>query len=162
MPTAADHRANILLVIAGAALLIGIFDLFDATIYYGTAFGVPPIKIPQSITSGILGRTAYSGGMVTAILGLALHFMIAFAIAAVYILASTRLPLSRRPILSGAAYGVAVYFFMNYLVLPLSNVYPRPHYAPGPFANGIIGHILLIGIPVALIARRYVNCRKTT
>ncbi len=159
MPTPADRRANILLVIAGAGLLIGILDLLDAIIYYGT-LGVAPIKIPQSIASGVFGRLAYGEGMVSAAFGLALHFFIAFVIAAVYILASRRLPLSRHPLLSGTAYGLAVYFFMNYVVLPLSNVYPRPHFAPGPFTNGIIGHILLIGIPVALIARRCVDCRN--
>ena len=148
-----------LLVIAGAGLLIGVFDLLDALIYYGT-LSVAPIKIPQSIASGVLGRVAYRDGMVSAAFGVALHFFIAFVIAAVYILASRKLPLSRRPLISGAVYGIGVYFFMNYVVLPLSNVYPRPHYAPGPFANGIIGHILLIGIPVALIARRCVECQK--
>ena len=161
MPTPADRRANVLLVIAGAALLIGILDLLDAIIYYGT-LGVSPIKIPQSIASGVLGRVAYRDGMVSAAFGVALHFFIAFVIAAVYILASRRFPLSRSPVLSGAAYGVAVYSFMNYVVLPLSNVYPRPHFAPGPFINGILGHILLIGIPIALIARRCVDCRTTT
>ena len=159
MPTPADRRANILLVIAGAGLLIGIFDLLDAIIYYGT-LGVTPIKIPQSIASGVLGRVAYRDGLVSAAFGVALHFFIAFVIAAVYILASRRLPLSRRPILSGTAYGLVVYFFMNYVVLPLSNVYPRPHFARGPFINGIIGHILLIGIPIAIIARRCVDCRR--
>ena len=159
MPTPADRRANVLLVIAGAGLLIGILDLLDAIIYYGT-LGVSPIKIPQSVASGVLGRVAYRDGMVSAAFGLALHFFIAFVIAAVYILASRKLPLSRHPIFSGAAYGLTVYFFMNYVVLPLSNVYPRPHFATGPFLNGIIGHILLIGIPVALIARRCVECKE--
>jgi uncharacterized membrane protein YagU involved in acid resistance len=159
MPTAADRRANILLVITGAALLIGTLDLLDAIIYYGT-LGVSPIKIPQSVASGVFGRIAYSDGIVSAALGLGLHFFIAFVISAVYILASRHLKLSRHPILSGAVYGVAVYFFMNYVVLPLSYVYPRPHFATGPFLNGIIGHIVLIGIPIALIARRCVDCRN--
>ena len=77
MPTPADRRANVLLVIAGAGLLIGVFDLLDALIYYGT-LGVAPIKIPQSIASGVLGRVAYRDGMVSAAFGVALHFFIAF------------------------------------------------------------------------------------
>jgi hypothetical protein len=57
--------------------------------------------------------------------------------------------LKTRAVLFGLLYGTAVYFFMNYLVLPLS----APFHL-GLFLNGVIGHALLVGIPIALCARR--------
>ena len=53
----------------------------------------------------------------------------------------------------GLLYGVTVYFFMNYLVLPLSAVGPSP-FKLGLFLNGVIGHALFVGVPVAWIGRR--------
>ena len=43
---------------------------------------------------------------------------------------------------AGLLYGAAVYFFMNYLVPPLSAVAPAT-FQPGLFLNGVIGHALL-------------------
>jgi hypothetical protein len=36
---------------------------------------VPPIQIPQSIASGILGHSSFSMGLPSALLGMALHFL---------------------------------------------------------------------------------------
>jgi hypothetical protein len=146
-------------VIAFATLVVGTIDISDALIFYGLR-GVRLILIPQSIASGILGRDAYKGGIHTALLGMALHYFIAFVVVTLYLLASRRLPLSRHPWLNGALYGIAVYFFMNNIVLPLSNVIPRPHYSLFPFINGLGASIFLIGIPTALIARRFLPSEK--
>ena len=156
MEPSADRRPSLLLIIAGAALLIGTLDLIDAFIFFGY-LGVPAIRIPQSIATGFLGELAYHDGMVSAAFGLMLHYLIAFAVAGSYMYVSGELPLYRRPILSGAIYGVAVYCVMNYIVIPISNFYPQPHFAVRSFIHGIIGHILLIGIPLGLIAKRYVQ-----
>ena len=155
MESTTDRRPSLLLVIAGAALLIGTLDLIDAFVFFGH-LGVPAIRVPQSIASGFLGQLAYHDGMISAAFGLMLHYLIAFAVAGTYIYISGELPLYRKPILSGAIYGVAVYCFMNYVVIRISNFYPQPHFAVRPFINGILGHILLIGIPLGLIAKRYV------
>jgi len=61
--------------------------------------------------------------------------------------------LRTRAVLFGLLYGVAVYFFMNYLVLPLSAVARSPFHF-GLFLNGVIGHALFVGLPIALYARR--------
>jgi len=46
-----------------------------------------------------------------------------------------------------------VFFFMNYGVLPLSAVASAP-FSLGMFLNGVFGHALLVGLPIALYARR--------
>ena len=38
------------------ALAVGVFDLLDALVFFGLR-GVSPIRIPQSIAAGLLGRS---------------------------------------------------------------------------------------------------------
>jgi hypothetical protein len=61
--------------------------------------------------------------------------------------------LNVRPRLFGPLFGVAVFFFMNYGVLPLSAVGSAP-FSLGMFLNGVFGHALFVGLPIALYARR--------
>ncbi len=51
------------------------------------------------------------------------------------------------------AYGLAVYLVMNYVVLPLSAT-SSIRFSLGSLLGGLVGHALLVGLPVALIARR--------
>ena len=75
----------------------------------------------RSITAGVLGRDAYSGGAPAAALGLALHFAIALGAATVFFLASKRLPvLLSRPMATDPVFGLAVWVFMYYVVLPIT------------------------------------------
>src|SRR5215471_21182203 len=70
-------------------LLIGIFDLLFAFTFYGLILGVPPLRIFQSVASGVLGRPrAIAGGVPTFLLGILLHFVVATCIATVYYLAT--------------------------------------------------------------------------
>ena len=76
------------------------------------------------------------------------------AMAAAYYLASRRLPvLWRKPVVSGAAYGLFLYAAMNFIVVPLSRA------AMGGPRNdlwtwlGVAAHVMLVGIPIALSIR---------
>jgi len=96
-----------------------------------------PIQVLQYIASGALGSDAFKGGLATAALGAALHFFIAFVVAAVYYAASRKLAaLCRDPTIWGLAFGAAVYLFMNFLVLPLSAV-PKSPFSLPLFLNGV-------------------------
>jgi hypothetical protein len=67
-------------------------------------------RMPQGIASGLLGRSSFQGGAATWILGLALHFLIALAMASVYFAASRKLPfLKEYPLICGLFYGMALY-----------------------------------------------------
>ena len=155
MKTMPDSRPQYLKAIALACLVAGTLDIADALIFYGLR-GISPVRILQGIASGVLGRAAFSQGTQSVLLGLLLHFFIATTWAAIYIFASRRLPLSRRPILWGSLYGIVVYLVMNYAVVPLSKIGPRPTPPLIPLINGVAALILCIGIPTALIARRYI------
>lgn len=143
-----------LLVIAAATLLAGTLDILDAFTFWGVTKAVPPERILQSIASGLLGKAAFQGGTGAAALGLLLHYFIMSVMAALYVLAARRLPvLVRRPLLMGLAYGAATYVVMNYVVLPLSAVGPASAFAWPRFINNLGAHLVLVGIPIALVAR---------
>lgn len=134
------------------ALTVGTLDLLDALIFF-TARGAKPIRIVQAIASGLLGPAAFQGGLRTALLGVCLHYFIAFSIVATFILASWRWPdLRRRPFLWGPVYGVGVYLVMNLIVVPLSAAVPG-HKTLVVVVNGLLIHIFGVGIPSALAAR---------
>ena len=134
-------------------LVAGTLDAIDGVIAYGTQ-GLNPIQVLQYIASGALGQSAFQGGLATAALGAALHFSIAWVAAAVFVLATRQLEiLKTHAVPAGLLYGAAVYFFMNYLVLPLSAV-AASTLNVGLFLNGVIGHALFVGLPISLFARR--------
>jgi uncharacterized membrane protein YagU involved in acid resistance len=132
-------------------LLAAVLDIAAAFLVYGLR-GAPPLRILQSIASGLLGREAFEGGLATAALGGMLHFLIAIGWAVVYCVASRSLAvLRRRPLLSGAAFGAAVYFLMNLVVLPLSAFPSRPF----DLDIVILGvHVAFVGIPISLSVSR--------
>ena len=140
-------------IVAGA-LVIGTLDAAYAIIFWGMR-GVAPIRIFQSISAGLLGRSAaMSGGLRTEALGVALHYFISLGIVVVYWIASRYLPLlTQRPILCGATYGVLVYLFMNYVVIPLSAT-SRSRFLLSWVVCSVIVHAFLIGVPAALFARK--------
>jgi len=134
-------------------LLAGVLDAVDGVIAFGTQ-GVNPIQVLQYIASGLLGKSAFEGGIATAGLGTVLHFLIAFVAAAVYVVAGRLIPaLKKQAVTFGLLYGAAVYFFMNYLLLPFSAVAPSP-FKLSLFLNGVIGHAVFVGLPIAWFARR--------
>ena len=138
-------------------LVAGVLDAIDAVIAYGI-MGQNPVQVLQYVASGLLGNSAYAGftgaGIANAGLGAALHFFIALVVAAVYYAGTLKAPiLKSRPVASGLFFGAGVFLFMTFLVLPNSNVTKNP-FSLGLFLNGIIGHALLVGLPIALYAVR--------
>jgi uncharacterized membrane protein YagU involved in acid resistance len=107
------------------------------------------------VASGLLGPAAAQGGAKVALLGLALHFLIATIWTVVFYLASRKwLFLIERPVMFGLLYGIAVYTFMNFVVLPLSLVTRRPITAAGT-TIGLLTIMFCIGLPIALTVRRF-------
>jgi hypothetical protein len=141
-------------------LVVGILDGLFALIFYGLVLGIKPVRIFQSVASGLLGKASYEGGIPTFLLGILLHFVVASCIAAVYYLASLKLPvLIHRPVVCGLIYGMLAYLGMNYVVIPLSAIGLRP-FSLRLFLPAFIGHALLVGLPIGLIARRSAKANK--
>jgi uncharacterized membrane protein YagU involved in acid resistance len=90
-------------------------------------------------------------------LGAALHFLIAFSAAGVFYGASRKLIfLRRRPVLSGVLYGIVVYFFMYWVVMPLSAYHKSP-FSISATIIAVVTHIVCVGLPISLVVRRYTS-----
>jgi uncharacterized membrane protein YagU involved in acid resistance len=140
-------------ILVGGAIA-GALDITYAIVFSGFR-GVPAQRVLQSVASGLLGRAAFDGGAPVAALGLCLHFFIAFTLAAIFYAASRRIPfLTRRPVVSGILYGIAVYAVMNLVVLPLSAYPPRKSFPFIVIATGLLVHMFFIGLPIALATRK--------
>ncbi len=145
--------------IAITGLIVGAMDITSAFII-AISRGSTATRLLQFVASGLIGAKAFQGGMATAALGLALHFLIAFGLVSVFYLASRRFPLlSRCPVPSGIVYGLAVFAFMNLVVLPLSAARPRHSLTGDLIQIGI--HMFVIGLPTALLIRRFSGANPT-
>jgi len=137
------------------ALLVGILDITYAIAFSYFRSGTPPARLLQGVASGALGRAAFDGGWGTAAAGLGFHFLIAFTITAIFFFAASRLPwLIDKVLLTGPIYGIGVYCVMNYVVIPLSRIGPRPFPPMVVFVTGVLVHMFVIGLPIAVGARR--------
>lgn len=146
--------------VALAGLVTGSLDaLFASVLYVGVLRVLSVVGVLQYIASGLLGGTAFHGGAWAALLGAGIHFFLAFAFAALYLASSRRLRvLTERPIASGLAYGAAVYFFMNFVVLPFTAV-PRSPVRLAELVPMLLDHMVFVGLPTALIAARGARAR---
>lgn len=157
---AAGTRAGLLRAILVGGLVAGVLDITDAFVTNFVLSPTPsPVRVLQAIASGLLGPASFNGGLAAAALGLACHFTIALGAATVYVLASRKLPvLTRHPIVCGIAFGLAVYLFMQNVVLPLSAIRVRTTPTPLPqLMNQWLIHALGVGLPIALAARHWAS-----
>jgi hypothetical protein len=138
-------------------LIAGILDITAAFMDSGLR-GRSPVVVLQAVASGLLGASSFRDGLSSAALGLGSHFLIAFGAATVYYTASRKLKfLVQRPIVCGLLYGVAIYLFMNVVVVPLSAVPFKFSYPPLAVITGLAVHMLCIGLPISLAIRGYSN-----
>ena len=122
-----------------------------------------PLSVLRAIASGLIGKAAHGGGLPVELLGLLLQWAMGMIIAAIYVLATARLPaLRRRWIPAGIAAGVVIYFVMVYLVLPLSAAPFRQEFSLAAFIKSFAFDadfvknmlaMMLFGVIVAFFAR---------
>lgn len=151
-------RARALDSILLGGLIAGVLDITDAVVVT-LLRGGHPIRMLQGIASGLLGPISFEGGVATAALGLGLHFFIALGAASVFFAATRLMPsLLRRPLWSGIAYGLCVWAFMRFVVIPLSLV-RMGHPGPILIANQLFIHAFGVGVPIAWFAARSARSR---
>jgi len=150
-------QTNSALGVLWGGLIAGSMDITAAILTFKIRNNVPPMRILQSVASGLLGRDAYTGGVATAALGLFLHFTIAFIWTTVFYLASRKMPwLVQHAVIVGILYGMFVQQFMQQVVLPLSAFHKAP-FNWTALIIGLITHIVCVGLPIALSVRKFSN-----
>src|SRR5579864_2657796 len=146
-----DFTGKIGIVVAGS--VVGILDITSAFVIAAIR-GTGSMRMLQGITSGLIGARSFQGGLATAACGLAIHFLIAFTVVMIFYLASRRINfLTEHAVVSGILYGIAVYLFMYWIVIRLG--FPSAHPSFIRDVTAVLVHISLIGLPTALIVRRY-------
>jgi len=140
---------KMLLAIATGGIIAGALDLLQACILFGW-------DIPLAIAGGLLGPKAEHGGPATYALGVLLHFFIALSFAAFYYTASRRRTfMTEHPLICGLFYGAAVEEIMSLIVLPLSALHARGPYELHDIIQGLLMHMVVIGLPIAYSVRRF-------
>src|SRR5512141_2759447 len=118
------RAANLSAVLLGGSIA-GALDIIFA-ISFAAYNGATPVRLLQTVASGLLGTAAFAGGLPVAALGLALHFVMSFLWAGAFLVLAKFVPLlTLHPIASGIVFGAFVFFAMRLVVLPLS-AFPYP------------------------------------
>jgi hypothetical protein len=144
--------------IAIATAISGTLDILFAMILT-VAFGRHIPDMLRFVASGPF-PAAVNMGANGAILGLIVHFaLMAIMATALMLLVRWKPERLETPLLTGIAYGVVTYFVINWLVVPLRFGTPLP-----PKALSIVtqafAHILLVGIPMAYVVKRYLGVQR--
>ena len=143
------RKRSAILAIAVGGLVAGTIDLLHACILFGW-------DIPLAIAGGLLGPQAFHGGVGNYVLGVSLHFFIALSAAAVYYAASRKLVFLREsPLVCGLFFGAAVEEVMRLVVLPLSALHAKGPYDLRDLIQGLLVHMVLVGLPISLSVRRF-------
>jgi hypothetical protein len=146
--------------IAWATAIAGTAKLLVMILLFWTLQNNGPAQALQFIASGFLGEEAFMGGLFTIALGVALHtaamFSIAWFLFVLYPLSSV---ISQWKWLTGIVYGVLIWCFMNFVVLPLSDAPPQSF---SNLFNGLLllADAILVGLPMAWVIGRYYTNRE--
>jgi hypothetical protein len=146
-------RSEARLIVAGT-LLCGTVDIADALVFSWLRRRTPPEIVLQFIASGLEGKAAFAQGWAGAALGLAVHYAISFCWVALFVVIVKAAPrLLRWAWVFGAAYGLAMYAVMNFVVLPLTHIGRRalPHGAS--LINGVAA-LVVFGLLMVMLWRR--------
>jgi hypothetical protein len=143
------QRADLKAILWGG-LVAGTVDIFAASLISQLS----PLLIMRFIAAGVLGREVIKGGLDISFIGLLLQWLMGLIIATLYVLAARRLAwMNRDWRLTGLAYGVVVYFVMNYVVLPLSALHRVPPFEWQGFIENMLA-MILFGLIIAYFTQR--------
>jgi uncharacterized membrane protein YagU involved in acid resistance len=147
------HRPGLAILLGGG--IAATLDMIYAIVMNEYYADLPPQWTMQSVASGLLGNAAFESGAAGAVLGIVAHFAILFVAAGLYYLASRRIPALRTQAgIYGIVYGVLIYLFMNFVVLPVSAFPFDLKFPIDRLVRGFVSHGLLVGLPIAVAIQR--------
>ena len=152
------RKITTLMTILWIGLIAGTLDITDNLIF-NQFRGISPIRVFQYIAGGLIGMKSFQLGLASVALGVLIHYTIALFWTGVFYTASRKFSiLVRRPVICGLLYGVVVYLVMNFVILPLSRVPPRPAAVTLPSRiNAVLALLLFIGLTISLLTRRSIT-----
>jgi hypothetical protein len=136
-----------------AGLLTGVTDGLFSSVLSVAFYHSTVARLFQGVASTLLGKAALDGGTPTALVGVLMHFGVAFGWSAVFLVVVMRLRWVRR--ILGTRYGVlkvaslygpAIWMVMSLAVIPL--LLHRPPTIGSRWWVQFFGHIPFVGIPI--------------
>jgi hypothetical protein len=141
-------------------LIVGTLDILSAIIDYYIATGKGPAGIFKYIASAILDKQAFLGGTGIIVLGLLLHYLVAFLFTILFIVLYRNVKfMSGNKIIVGVLYGIAIGVIMNFIVVPLS-LTPKMPYQGLKVIKAFLILICMIGLPLTFLAPRFLPGKK--
>lgn len=143
--------------IGWATLVAGTLDILYAALM-SSMFGRGPAAMLRTVASGPF-PPATEWGAAGSILGLVVHFILMAIMATYFVIAARNWPaMLAKPIQSGIVYGLVTYLVMNWVVVPVRFDVPLPP-EPRSIVSQLFAHIVLVGLPIALIAAKMLRPR---
>lgn len=153
-------NSPLLRAIAWSGLIAGALDLAYVVVLTLSKSG-DPVRILQVMAAAVVGpaaRNPHDWGY--AVVGVALHFAIAYVWAALFCVAASFRPyLVRQPGIVGPIFGAFVWLMMQLVVLPYTKTPPKA-FPPANWEPVFLAHLLCVGLPIALVAARYFGPAK--
>lgn len=145
-----------------AGLVAGALDIIGACISAYLKTETTPIQVLRYIGSGGVDPKTISSPALLALLGLLIHFFIAISFTFLFFTLAKQIPaLVKYPIPIGILYGIFVWAAMRFVILAnLSRHTQKPIEGSEAMKNAAIAAgilVVCVGIPVALLAKRYVR-----
>ncbi|MBT1704304.1 hypothetical protein [Chryseosolibacter indicus] len=139
-------------------LLAGTCDILGAIAITYTKLS--PLVLLQYVASGVIGNSAFTGGTSTALLGLGVHYCIAFTVSIIVFLTYPfAIKLLKNKYLAALAYGIVVWCVMNLIAVPLSQAKQGPFRWDNALLNMLV-LVICIGLPTSLMAYQYYRRSK--
>jgi hypothetical protein len=139
-------------------LLAGTLDIL-AAVGLTLSYGRDPMAMLRYVGSGIV-PSAMTMGTAGSVLGLAVHYALMAIMVTIFVFAAARFrQLWQRPVLWGFLYGLATYVVMNLIVVPLR--WPE-RWPPSTISiiTQLFCHVVLVGIPIALVTAKHFRDRS--
>jgi uncharacterized membrane protein YagU involved in acid resistance len=136
-----------------AGLLTGVIDALFSSVLVVVFYHSTVTRLWQGVASVLLGKGALDGGTTTALIGLLMHFGVAFGWSAVFLFLVMRsswvrgqLDTPNGVIKIAALYGPFIWIVMSVVVIPL--FVHRPPTFNFRWLVQLIGHIPFVALPI--------------
>ena len=145
-----------------AGLIAGALDITAACIQAYLKNDTTPTQVLRYVASGAVDPKSFSSPALLALFGLLVHFFIAISFTFFFFFLAKQIPsLVKYPIPIGILYGIFVWAAMRFIILAnFSRHKQKPIEGAEAFKNAAIAAgiiVICVGIPVALLARKYVR-----
>ncbi|WP_448702841.1 hypothetical protein ACFGVR_10845 [Mucilaginibacter sp. AW1-3] len=152
---APKSKASVAVTVLWCGLLVGTLDILAAFANAYVSFDVGPTRVLKYIASALFGAAAITGGTDMVIIGLLMHYCIAYFFTALYFFLYPRLGgITQNNILLGVMYGLFIWLLMNLIVVPFTKI-PHSHMHIPQTVINILILIVMIGVPLSIITNNF-------